>query len=232
MGMDWYDMVALRNGGYKGRSAYTWEGQSAEDVFEERLIRMLSQHQSVLDAGCGHGEFTLKMSAHTDHITGFDNSKELLHIAQAGLEASDVKNVNYVYATTKSKMPFEDEQFDLIYDRRGPTSIIEHGRVLKKGGIIFGIHTDVTKVKERLHNNRYEQIEIEEFNEALMIFSDEKEFALFLSDVPGNPDYTLPEYHEQLRAKIQENQMDGRIAVREHKYIWKAVKPGNYNSMV
>ncbi|WP_336779274.1 hypothetical protein [Paenibacillus illinoisensis] len=48
MGMDWYDMIALRNGGYKGRSTYTWEGQSAEDIFEERLIRLLSQHQSVL----------------------------------------------------------------------------------------------------------------------------------------------------------------------------------------
>ncbi|WP_249281060.1 protein arginine N-methyltransferase 2 [Paenibacillus sp. 7516] len=80
MGMDWYDMIALRNGGYKGRSTYTWEGQSAEDIFEERLIRLLSQHQSVLDAGCGDGDFTLKMSAHARHITGFDNSKELLYI--------------------------------------------------------------------------------------------------------------------------------------------------------
>ncbi|KAF4324699.1 hypothetical protein G195_001911 [Phytophthora kernoviae 00238/432] len=82
------------------------------------------------------------MSAYTDHITGFDNSKELLSIAQAGLEASDAGNVEFVYATTKTDLPFEDEQFDLIYDRRGPTSIIEHGRLLGKGGLIFGIHND------------------------------------------------------------------------------------------
>lgn len=225
MGMDWYDMIALRNGGYKGRSTYTWEGQSAEDIFEERLIRLFSQYQSVLDAGCGDGDFTLRMSAHTRHITGFDNSKELLHIAQAALEAASVvNNVEFVYATTKTEVPFESGQFDLIYDRRGPTSIIEHGRVLRSGGMIFGIHTDVSKVKERLLRNRYEQIEIEEFNEAFMIFPNEQEFALFLSDVPGNPDYTLPGYREQLQVKIREHHMDGKIAVREHKYIWKAVK--------
>lgn len=224
MGMEWYDMIARRNGGYTGRSVFTWEGNSAEDVFEARLMQLLPQHKSVLDAGCGHGEFTLKMSAYTDHITGFDNSKELLRIAQVGLEARDIGNVEFVYATTKTELPFEEEQFDLIYDRRGPTSIIKHGRLLRKGGVIFGIHTDVSKVRERLHTNQYENIEIEEFNEALMVFSDEKEFAIFLSDIPGNPDYTQPEYHEQLQVKLKENQIDGRLAVREHKYIWKAVR--------
>lgn len=224
MGLEWYDMIARRNGGYKGRSVFTWEGNSAEDVFEARLMQLLPRYKSVLDAGCGHGEFTLKMSAYTDYITGFDNSKELLRIAQAGLVAGDVDNVEFVYATTKTELPFEDEQFDLIYDRRGPTSIIEHGRLLRKGGVIFGIHTDVSKVQERLHTNQYVNIEIEEFNEALMVFPDEKEFAIFLSDIPGNPDYTQPEYHEQLQVKLKGNQMDGRLAVREHKYIWKAVR--------
>ncbi|MEO2204632.1 hypothetical protein ABGV42_12840 [Paenibacillus pabuli] len=142
-----------------------------------------------------------------------------------------MNNVEFVYATTKTDVPFENEQFDLIYDRRGPTSIIEHGRILRNGGIIFGIHTDISKVKERLLRNRYEQIEMEEFNEAFMIFPNEKEFALFLSDVPGNLDYTLPEYREQLQVKIQEHQMHGRIAVREHKYIWKAVKLINNNNL-
>ncbi len=215
-------MIARRNGGYKGRSVFTWEGNSAEDVFEARLMQLLPQHNSVLDVGCGHGEFTLKVSAYTGHITGLDNSKELLRIAQASLEASNIRNVDFVCATTKTELPFEDEQFDLIYDRRGPTSIIEHGRLLRKGGVIFGIHTDVSKVQERLRTNQYEDIEIEEFNEALMVFSDEKEFAIFLSDIPGNPDYTRPEYHEQLQVKLKENQIEGRIAVREHKYIWKA----------
>ncbi|KAA2301400.1 class I SAM-dependent methyltransferase, partial [Clostridioides difficile] len=78
MSMEWYDMIAQRNGGYKGRALYTLEGNSAEDIFEERLIKLLPQYTSVLDAGCGHGEFTLKMSEYTDHIIGVDNSEEMI----------------------------------------------------------------------------------------------------------------------------------------------------------
>ncbi|WP_235857344.1 class I SAM-dependent methyltransferase [Paenibacillus albiflavus] len=170
MGIEWYDMIARRNGGYKRRAVCTVVGTSAEDIFEERLIRMLSQYHHVMDAGCGHGEFTLKMSTYTDHITGFDNSTELIHIAQSLLENSEISNVKFVYATTKSELPFADAQFDLIYDSRGPTSIINHSRILRSGGTIFGIHNNVPIVKERLIANGYINIEIEEFNDGLPIF--------------------------------------------------------------
>ncbi|SCY89282.1 hypothetical protein SAMN05720606_111163 [Paenibacillus polysaccharolyticus] len=79
-------------------------------------------------------------------------------------------------------------------------------------------------MRERLERNRYKQIEIEEHHEARMIFPDEHEFALFLADVPGNPDYTSSEFREQLQTKLKEHTIDGKIAVREHKYVWKAVK--------
>ncbi|WP_145048044.1 class I SAM-dependent methyltransferase [Paenibacillus xylanexedens] len=226
MGLEWYDMIARRNGGYRGRSKFIVEGQSAEDVFEQRLIEMLPLHNTVLDAGCGHGEFTLRMSAYAQHITGFDNSSEMIRIALSELASSGVRNAEFVHATTKTKMPFVDEQFDLIYDRRGPTSIIEHGRVLRKGGTIIGIHGDVSKVRERLLNNRYEDIEIEEFNDAVLVFPNEHEFALFLSDTPGNPDYTSPELQEAFQAKLDESLIDGRICVQERKYIWRAVRAG------
>ncbi|MGQ8871235.1 class I SAM-dependent methyltransferase [Paenibacillus sp. TSA_86.1] len=224
MSMEWYDMIARRNGGYRARAQYRWEGKSAEEMFEERLIQLLPAYTSVLDAGCGHGDFTLKMAAHATHITGFDNSEEMIKIAQESLESSVIQNVNFICATTKEELPFQDEQFGLIYNRRGPTSIIEYGRLLPQGGLLFGIHTDVTKVRERLERNLYEQIEIEEHHEALMVFPDENEFALFLADVPGNPDYTSSEFREQLQTKLKEHTIDGKIAVREHKYIWKAVK--------
>lgn len=222
MGMEWYDMIAKRNGGYRGRAKFKIEGISAEQIYEEQLIRMLPACDSVLDAGCGHGEFTLQMAAYAARITGFDNSKGLLAIATRALASSGVTNVDFVYATTKTELPFEDGQFDLIYDRRGPTSILEHKRVLRKGGVVFGIHTDVSKVKERLLANQYDAMEIREFNDAWVVFPDETQFALFLSDAPGNPDYTVPEMREQLELRVRENTVDGRIAVRERKYIWRA----------
>ncbi|MBI9010896.1 MAG: hypothetical protein JEZ08_01600 [Clostridiales bacterium] len=62
MSMEWYDMIAKRNGGYKNNAIYEVEGVSGEVIFEEQLIKLIKNSKSVLDAGCGHGDFTLKMS--------------------------------------------------------------------------------------------------------------------------------------------------------------------------
>ncbi len=114
MGMDWYNMIALRNGGYKNNATYIVERVSGEDFFEERLIKMLGSYESVLDAGCGHGEFTIKMGKYANNIIGFDNSKELIKIADDILKESKSENVRFVYAWTRDNkpLPFEDEQFD------------------------------------------------------------------------------------------------------------------------
>lgn len=225
MGMDWYDMIARRNGGYRGRASCTIVGRSAEDVFEEQLVEMLPRFHSVLDAGCGHGEFTMKMSRHTGKIIGFDNSAEMIKISKSLLESSEIRNVEFVHATTKTAMPFQDGQFDLIYDRRGPTSILDHPRLLISGGTVIGIHTDVTAVRRRLSEKGYVDIEIEEYNEAITYFPDTHEFALYLSDTPGNPDFTLPERKGELEAKTREHQINGQLGIKEHKYIWRAMKP-------
>jgi len=66
MSVEWYDMIAKRNGGYKGGYISTTEGTSAEEVFEQRLVEMLPRFHSVMDAGCGHGEFTQKYA--TKHL--------------------------------------------------------------------------------------------------------------------------------------------------------------------
>lgn len=141
MGVDWYDMLARKNGGYKNNSIYTLEGISAEQIFEERLIGMLPNFNLVLDAGCGHGDFTLQMSRYAKSIVGFDNSIEMINISQSIKDESNVKNIDFVYATTKSELPFDDGQFDLIYNRRGPTSILNHSRILCSGGTVVGIHS-------------------------------------------------------------------------------------------
>lgn len=226
MGMEWYDMIAKRNGGYKNNATYTIEGVSGEDVFEEQLIKMLGNCSNVLDAGCGHGEFTIKMGRYAKNIIGFDNSKDLIKIAESALEESKAPNVSFVYAWTHGELPFEDEQFDLIYVRRGPTSIINHSEILRSGGTIFGIHSaEMEKVKERLEENKFSNIEIEVFDEAIVYFPNETEFTKFISSIPGNPDYSLSEYREELETKINESLVNGKLALKQWRYIWKAIKP-------
>ncbi|QJD83214.1 class I SAM-dependent methyltransferase [Cohnella herbarum] len=226
MGMDWYNAIALRNGGYKSNAMFTIEGVSAEEIFEQELIKMLPNYQSVLDAGCGHGDFTMKMSQHSKSLIGFDNSIEMITIANKSLLETEISNVRFIEATTKSELPFADAQFDLIYDRRGPTSILNHSRILTSGGTVYGIHSGALNlVKERLINNHFENIQIREFNRAKYCFPNDAEFTKFLSGIPGNPDYSLPEYKEELDKKIEQHKINGKIELIEYKYIWKATKP-------
>lgn len=164
------------------------------------------------------------MSKYAHSIIGFDNSIELIKIANELLSESKVSNVNFIHTTTKTELPFQDNQFDLIYNRRGPTSIIEHSRVLRPGGIIYGIHVSVDKVIQKLDLNRFVDIEIHEYNSAVTYYPNEEEFAKFLTCIPGNPDYTLPENKNQLMGKVSENIIDNKIGIREQKYIWKAIK--------
>lgn len=223
MTIEWYDMIARKNGGYRSNAVFSIEGLSGEAVFEDRLKDILPNYTSVLDAGCGHGEFTIKMAKYTRSIVGFDNSIEMIKIAYNLKDYYNVSNVDFVHASTKEQLPFEDEQFDLIYSRRGPTSILNHSRVLRSGGIIRGIHSaEADRVQERLTSNGFADIE---FDQAYLTFLDEKEFAKYLSASHGNPDYTLPENKDALNTLVSDNWRNGKISMKQWRYIWKARKP-------
>lgn len=228
MGMEWYDMIAKRNGGYKSEAVFTVEGISGEDIFEKDLVQLLHNSKSTLDAGCGHGEFTIKMSNYASNIIGFDWSIELLKIANLLKEHYKINNVSFVRATTKAELPFEDGQFDLIYCRRGPTSITYHSRVLRSGGIIYGICPEypniIDTVSERLSHNGFVDIEISIYDDAILVFPNVNEFAKFLTAFPGNPDYTLRENNQMLNEKVMENMVNGRLCYNQWRFIWKATK--------
>lgn len=83
MGVDWYNSIALRNGGYRSNASFLIEGVSAEDIYEQDLINMLPNFNHVLDAGCGHGDFTIKISEFAKSLVGFDNSIEMIKIAKS-----------------------------------------------------------------------------------------------------------------------------------------------------
>lgn len=226
MSVEWYDMIARKNGGYKSNAVFTVEGLSGENVFEERLRNMLPDFNSVLDAGCGHGEFTLKMAKYANKIIGFDNSIELIKIANSLKEHYQPDNLTFVHASTKSELPFKDGLFDLIYCRRGPTSILNHSRVLRSDATIFGIHSaEMERVKERLKSNGFVDIVFEEYDQAVIRFPDESEYAKYLSASHGNPDYTLPENKSALEELIAANIKDGKFSLKEWRYIWRARKP-------
>jgi SAM-dependent methyltransferase len=221
----WYNQIALRNGGYINKSKYHKTGLSGEDVFEQTLTDLLKPDYIVLDAGCGHGGFTQKIASRVKYVYGFDYSFELIRIAESNKESSGIKNINYVFASTKTKLPFLDNEFDLVFSRRGPTSIIEHTNLLKNGGIIIGIHSaGKDTVINRLQKSGLRNIEITEYPNSYLIFDNINEYSEYLTAFPGNPDYTLPENRTELENKGHENTVNGKITVQEWRYIWKAIK--------
>lgn len=167
------------------------------------------------------------MSQYANQIIGFDNSEELLKIAKESIEKSSAKNIEFVYGWTKDEnaLPFADEAFDLIICRRGPTSILNHPRILKPKGTIIGIHSaEQGRVEQRLKENNYSNVTLEIFDEAIAVFPNEMEFIKFLSAFPGNPDYSLPEYAKVIREIIEQNTVNGRLEYKQWRYIWKATK--------
>jgi SAM-dependent methyltransferase len=221
----WYDGIALRNGGYRNSAKYRKIGISGESVFEKILIESLKPSFSVLDAGCGHGDFTRTVARYAKEVIGFDYSAELIKIAKKSRSDTGSENVDFIFASTKRILPFPDDYFDLIYSRRGPTSIIEHSRLLKKNGVMLGIHSAAKDtVIQRLNDSGLADISIVEYPDSFMIFDDINEYAEYLAAFPGNPDFLLPEHREKLESLALENMKNGKIEIQEWRFIWKAVK--------
>lgn len=225
MSQSWYNNIALKNGGYKADVAFRRVGLSGEVVFEERLQNLLPTCQNVLDVGCGHGAFTLKMAPFAKHITGVDNAEELLRIANQLLDDSRHDNVDFTYMWTHGEIPFADHSFDLIYSRRGPMSILNHPNLLKKDGKIMGIHSfDLTleRLSQLIEKNGYKNLSVETYDTATVVFESDIDFAKFLSASHMNPDYTLDENKAAFEEIVQVHQEGNLIIWPEKRYIWTA----------
>jgi ubiquinone/menaquinone biosynthesis C-methylase UbiE len=217
-GAEWYDRIAEKMEGYIKNWSSTKEGLSGEDVFKENLISLLKTHPRVLDARCGHGEFTLKMSPFAASIIGIDFSEQMIIKANELLHQDKnikISNVRFVYAKTKN-LPFKEEQFDLIYSRRDPTSVIYDHRLLRPGGTIMGIHSqEKEKVLSRLHECKFRDIEVKEYV-AYEYFPTVTDFAKFFSRMPGHPNYLDSCQQEQLEQLVKRYKSDKGLCYPEY----------------
>jgi SAM-dependent methyltransferase len=227
---NWYTDLAKRNGGYKKNADYAACGLYGETVFEERLRVLLQDAENVLDAGCGSGEFTLDMAKIANRIIGFDCVDALLEIAEHNRLLEKMDNVQFIKLLSgdlleNNKCPFADEQFDIIYSRRGPDNIVNHPNWLKYGGLILGIHTKHINIEDhcmRLKCNGFVNIEYEEYPDAYLTFPTRKDFAEFITASPLNPDYTLAENQTALDERISNHTIDGELRFPQLRYIWSA----------
>ncbi|HEX7005117.1 MAG TPA: class I SAM-dependent methyltransferase [Trueperaceae bacterium] len=216
----WYDRVAERFGGYTQTWSSVVEGRSGEDAFVELLHSRLEPHMHVLDAGCGSGEFTLEVSRHSARVTGFDFAAKMIAAADENAARSGTNKVRFEHADTRD-LPFGAESFDLIYSRRGPTSILLHPELLRPGGWMIGVHSERRDVvEERLASSGLLEARVDEF-EAREVFDSAFDFAAFWSRMPGHPDYLAPEHRPAL-ASLMEKYADGdRLCVQHYRFVWQ-----------
>ncbi len=226
MTKDWYNHIALTQGGYVQTWSSTKEGRSGEDAFSERLHALLKPHQTVLDAGCGSGEFALAIASRVRYLVGFDFAKTMVEAARTNLEAAGQPNVTFLQGTART-FEYELERFDIIYSRRGPTSILLRPELLKPGGWLLGVHSgNVDIIRERLSESRLEAVKLETF-EALERFPTKEDFAKFWSRMPGHPDYLSAEYADELDDLATQHRDKDGLAVSEWRVVWQARKGGS-----
>ena len=223
----WYNEIALKNGGYQSDARYTVRGISGENVFRERLLALLPTCGDVLDAGCGHGAFTQEMAKHTRRICAFDFAVEMVRAANCLKAETGAENVQFLCATTKEPLPYRDGQFDLIYSRRGPASILDHPRLLKEGGAVLGIHGEglsLDDLEQRAKANGFAELEVSTYPDAWLCFPTAGDFASYLSASHLNPDYRLPEHQEAFSALLRAHTVNGEILLRQIRHVWSAKK--------
>ena len=80
------------------------------------LLPHLNQDMVLLDVGCGPGTVTLDLARilHAGHVTGIDIAGDVIDIARAGLNESDVTNVDFAIDDVY-RLSFADASFDVVY---------------------------------------------------------------------------------------------------------------------
>jgi SAM-dependent methyltransferase len=144
---DWYNTIATRNGGYRKTWSSTIEGESGEEAFRNELFNLLEPHMEVLDAGCGSGEFSVDVARRVRHLTGLDFAENMINLASENAKKAGIVNCDFVVVSTH-EMPFAANSFDLIYSRRGPTSVLLYPHLLRAGGWMLDVQSAWAEVIE------------------------------------------------------------------------------------
>jgi SAM-dependent methyltransferase len=109
----------------------------------ERLRQIaFDEMGSVLDAGCGFGQWTFALARLSGQVTGLDIAPERLRLCESISDTNNVTNADFTRGTLES-LPFESNHFDgvfsysAVYFADFPEVASEFSRVLKPGGRLY-----------------------------------------------------------------------------------------------
>ena len=118
-------------------------GINTIDYYQTRLRELgFSDYTSVLDAGCGMGQWSLAMAKLNSHVTGADINVGRLLVAKDIANTMAIKNVKFQFSGAE-RSPYDNESFDAVFCygvfmfTHMPSALAEFNRVLKPGGRIY-----------------------------------------------------------------------------------------------
>lgn len=249
MSQNFYNKVAKKFGGYTTLADHPikeYPDENPEAVFKDKLIKISGKNKIALDIGCADGRFTLSISSFFKTIHGIDNSKEMLKAAERNKDKQKIKNVIFSFQDA-SKTKFENDFFDVAYNRRGPSFFKEYSRVLKKGGYYFEIDIgkkdtmDLKKTFGRGQNfGEWHESRLEINKKDLIangfkvqyakdffydeFFASEENLDIFLQGVPIFEDYDSKKDEEKLKTYIKKFSSSKGIKLPRHRVVILAQK--------
>jgi ubiquinone/menaquinone biosynthesis C-methylase UbiE len=114
-------------------------------LFPEHLN--ISGKDTLLDIGCGPGEWALAVAQHYPavQVTGIDISRIMVDYAHFGARTGEIANARFLVMDARQPLQFPDASFDLVHTRfisgfmspaTWPALLAECVRVARPGGII------------------------------------------------------------------------------------------------
>lgn len=239
--LEWYRQLGESVGKYVYPWKSTIQGPDGEMIFDGEVLQMIP-NQKVLDVGCGHGDFSVKCGVLAKEVVGFDVTAPFLK--QENLINRD--NVSFVIGDTKDGLPFQNNEFDCAFIRKGPTSAYPLLKeIVKEGGRILGIHPGdqsgielwrmypdlfseqkgiIQKLENRLANSGFKHIEIETVNtkEFLSTPIDVIKMCCF-GQSRSVMEWVLDERLDEISDMFNRNKSSEGLAITNSRYIVRVI---------
>jgi 23S rRNA (guanine745-N1)-methyltransferase len=140
---EWYLRLATLQQGYY----YPWKAHlpplNGEDVYIQMVHDLLTPDKDVLDAGCGHGEFTLSLAGRCRSILAYDRVPAYINLAEKTRLEQGIDTIRFELWDSsadvhgKGTLPAADNSFDLMISRRGPLNWLEDARRAGRPGAVL-----------------------------------------------------------------------------------------------
>ena len=206
--------------------------------------KLIKKSNSVLDMGTGGGEIFSLFAPFHNKATATEGYRPNYLLAKKRLGPLGIRVVNFANSTTR-KIPFRNEEFDLVLNRHDAFNIEELSRILQSGGIFLTQQvgknnwTDLMKlfnakpqfnvasfqsVKKELKDSGF-TIKIAKHWEGRTEFKDVGAIVYLLANVPWVVKDFSVDTHLKYLLKLQKSVENGKkLVFKEERYIIQAEK--------